>query len=76
MNKVRRKALAAIASQLEEVKGALEDLQFEEEEYRDNIPENLQGSGRYEQAEEAVNNIEEAVSSLEDAINFIEAATE
>ena len=39
MNKVRRKNLQAIIDQLEELKGSLEDLQAEEEEYRDNIPE-------------------------------------
>lgn len=32
--------------QLEELKGSLEDLQAEEEEYRDNIPENMQESER------------------------------
>ena len=42
MNKVRRKKLQAIIDQLEELKGSLEDLQAEEEEYRDNIPENIQ----------------------------------
>ena len=40
MNKVRRKNLQAIIDQLEELKGSLEALQAEEEEYRDNIPEN------------------------------------
>ena len=42
MNKIRRKNLQAIIDQLEELKGSLEDLQAEEEEYRDNIPENMQ----------------------------------
>lgn len=40
MNKIRRKNLQAIIDQLEELKCSLEDLQAEEEEYRDNIPEN------------------------------------
>ena len=39
MNKIRRKNLQAIIDQLEELKGGLEDLQAEEEEYRDNIPD-------------------------------------
>lgn len=47
MNKIRRKNLQAIIDQLEELKGGLEDLQAEEEEYRDNIPENMQESERY-----------------------------
>lgn len=54
MNRERRKNLQSIADQLEELKSSLEDLQSEEEDYRDNIPENLQGSERYERADEAV----------------------
>lgn len=49
MNKIRRKNLQSIIDQLEELKGSLEDLQAEEEEYRDNIPENMQESERYVQ---------------------------
>ena len=53
MNKARRKNIQDVVNQLEDLKSTLEDLQGEEEEYRDNIPENLQGSERYEKAEEA-----------------------
>ena len=52
MNKVRRKSIQDIASQLETLKSELEGLQGEDEDYRDNIPENLQGSARYERSEE------------------------
>ena len=47
MNKIRRKNLQSIIDQLEELKGSLEDLQAEEEEYRDNIPENMQEIGHF-----------------------------
>ena len=60
MNKIRRKNLQSIIDQLEELKGSLEDLQAEEEEYRDNIPENMQESERYEKADEACGNLSEA----------------
>ena len=43
MNKIRRKNLQSIIDQLEELKGSLEDLQAEEEEYRDNT--SLRGCG-------------------------------
>lgn len=76
MNRIRRKELRSIIDQLEELKSCLEDLQAEEEEYRDNMPENLWGGERYEKAEEAISNMEDAVSSLEDAISSIDAATE
>lgn len=71
MNKERRKNIQGIADQLEELKGNLELLQEEEEEYRDNIPENLQGSVRYEKAEEACDALSDAVSNLEDVITSL-----
>lgn len=76
MNKIRRKELQSTIDQLIELMSSLEDLQAEEEEYRDNMPENLWGSDRYEKAEEAIFNMEDAVSSLEEAISSIEAAME
>jgi hypothetical protein len=76
MNKIRRKNLQSIIDQLEELKGSLEDLQAEEEEYRDNIPENMQESERYEKADEACGNLSEAVDNLEEVISSIEAAIE
>lgn len=74
MNNYRRKELNALLSTIEEVKDALEALKEEEEEYRDNMPENLWGSERYDKAEAAVSSLEEAISSLEDAISGIEVA--
>lgn len=76
MNKIRRKSLQGIINQLEELKSSLEDLQAEEEEYRDNMPENLQGSERYEVADAACDNLSDAVSDLEEVISSIEAAIE
>lgn len=76
MNKIRRKNLQAIIDQLEELKSSLEDLQAEEEEYRDNIPENMQGSERYEKADEASGNLSGAVDNLEEVISGIKAAIE
>lgn len=76
MNKFRRKALSDIIDQLEELKSSIEELQQEEEEYRDNMPENLQSSERYEIADNACSNLYDAVDSLENAISSIEAAAE
>lgn len=76
MNKIRRKNLQAIIDQLEELKSSLEDLQAEEEEYRDNIPENMQGSERYEKADEASGSLSGAVDNLEEVISGIKAAIE
>ncbi len=76
MNKIRRKSLQSIIDQLEELKGSLEDLQAEEEEYRDNIPGSMQKSERYEKADEACDNLSDAVDNLEEVISSIEAAIE
>ena len=76
MNKLRRKQLAAIIEKLEELTANLETLKEEEEDYRDNIPENLWGSERYEKADTACDNLDYAVSSLEEALSYIEEATE
>lgn len=74
MNRERRKNIQSIINQLQELAGAIEEIQYEEEEYRDNIPENLQSSERYEAAEEAVSNLEEAISTLEESIACLEEA--
>lgn len=76
VNKIRRKELQIISNQIEELRSSLEDLCAEEEEYRDNMPENLWGSERYDKAEEAITNMEDAISALEDAISSIDAAAE
>jgi len=76
MNKARRKALDEVISKIEEAKELLENLQAEEEEYRDNMPENLQGSERYEAADAAVENMSSAVDALDEAISSIESAQE
>lgn len=76
MNKARRKALDEVISKIEEAKELLENLQAEEEEYRDNMPESLQGSERYEAADAAVDNMSSAVDALDEAISSIESAQE
>lgn len=76
MNKVRRKNLQSIADQLEYLKTQIEDICSDEEEYRDNIPENMQGSERYEKADTACDNLSDAVDNLEEVIYSIESAIE
>ena len=76
MNKIRRKSLQEIADKLAELKEELEALQSEEEDYRDNMPENFQGSERYERADAACDSLSEAADSLDSAISSIEEAIE
>lgn len=74
MNKIRRKELQEIYEIISEAKERLETVHDEEEESKDNIPENLQCSERYEIAEAAVDALDYAVSSLEEALDYIEEA--
>lgn len=88
MNNIRRKEIREIMEQLYEAEAKLVDaydwiiqVNEQEEEYRDNIPENLLGSVRYEASEEASNYMEYATDALEgladsiiDAIEYLEGA--
>ena len=63
-----------IKSQLDALKEAVTDIQAEEEEYRDNMPENLQESDRYCKADEACDKIEDANNNFDNIDEEIEAA--
>lgn len=81
MNKLRRKEIDAVIDKLENVKtmenteeiisvledivGDIQNIYDDEYDYMENIPENLQGSERYEKAEEACDNLESAIDTLE-----------
>ena len=67
-----RKKLEELVSEVESVKSDVEDIQWEEEEYRDNMPENLQGSERYDKADEACTNLSDAVDALDDMIGVLD----
>lgn len=71
MNNARRKQIQELVDRLAEVHSDLEGILSDEESYRDNIPENLQSSERYEQSEAACSNLEDAVSTLEDVISTL-----
>jgi flagellar biosynthesis chaperone FliJ len=76
MNKPRRKALQALYGQLAEIKDQLDGILSEEEDYRDNIPENMQSGERYEKIDDACNSLSEAVEFVENAYDCIETAME
>ena len=72
MNNKRRKAIIEISQHIEASACHLRDILGEEQEYYDNMPENLQGSTRGMESEEAQSNIESAIESLEDAMTLLE----
>lgn len=66
MNNKRRKTLESISAKIIDACNELREVQSEEEECRDNMPENLQNSDRYMQSEEACDQLAECVDALED----------
>ena len=76
MNKERRKSLREIQSKLDRLGQDLEALKEEEEEYRDNMPENLQESERYQRADEVCDLLQEALENLDNAYQQFEEAVE
>ena len=76
MNKARRKELSRAVELLGEAQSIIESCRDEEQEYMDNMPENLQESEKYCAAEEAVNNMDEAYDKIGEAIDSVESAME
>ena len=75
MNNSRRKELEKAVNLLEEAQSILEDCREEEQEYLDNMPENLQYSEKHDMAEEAVTALEGACESVLEAIDSVNEAT-
>ena len=81
MNKVRRKKIQRVIDMLEMGDGVahalaiLEDVLYAEEDAYDNIPENLQGSWRAMDSEEAIDALNDAIELLTD-IQSIDSADE
>lgn len=72
MNKQRRKAIEDIVTDIRLKLEELEALKDEEEEYKDNIPENLQGTERYERAEECVYGLQEVIDDIDRALDNVD----
>lgn len=86
MNKDRRKAIQGIIDHLheldqkitvllqdfEDTKDAIDDILDEEENYRDNIPENLQDGERYNKADRACDYLSSASSHIENILYALE----
>lgn len=79
MNKQRREALdevhtnlLGITLKLENIKIDLDSILEEEQEARDNIPQNMQSSERYERMDEICGTLEDGEWSIDDAVETIE----
>jgi ABC-type transporter Mla subunit MlaD len=73
MNNDRRKAIRSIITRLqvavsaiEDISSEMEDLKSEEQDYIDNLPDNLKDSERANIADAAVSAMDEAITMLDD----------
>lgn len=71
MNKDRRSRISKLLAILEEIHNSLQTILDEEQDYFDNMPENLQGSVRGMDSEEAINILEETVGLLEETVESL-----
>lgn len=69
MNKVRRMQIKEAIRRIEDL---MQNILSDEQEAYDNMPENLQGSYRGMESEEAQENLEAAIEALEEAISYLE----
>lgn len=65
MNKTRRKEIQKI---IKDIENLVHNILSEEQEAFDNMPENLQGSYRGQESEDAQGSLESAIDALEEAI--------
>ena len=81
MNKMRRKAIRNLIAKLSGIRNDKKDVDFDliddildetqtilddEEDYFYNIPENLQSGSRYDDSENAIDNLGDAINELSD----------
>ena len=64
MNKSRREWLESIIGKLEEQKSEIEDVQSEEQDCFDNMPEGLQYSERGDTMQECIDDMDSAIHGL------------
>lgn len=64
MNKQRKESIFKIKERISTIQSELESIKDDEEYYFDNMPENLQGSIRGEDSQEAIELLEESLEYL------------
>lgn len=69
MNKQRRQKIRIVGKELEVCKEKLQIILDEEQDYFDNMPENLQGSMRGSDSEDAIDAMESCIENLENIIS-------
>lgn len=76
MNNQRRKQIEAVLNELADLRYRVEELQNEEQEAYDNMPEGLQQSERGEKAEQAASALDNALTAFDDIESSLNEALE
>jgi hypothetical protein len=74
MDDKRRERLREALRMLTSAEQIVDAVCDKEQDCMDNYPENLQGTERYEQMEEAVDSLNDALEKIDDAKSSIESA--
>lgn len=72
MNKERREGINSLIGPMEEIVSKLSQFRDEEQEYLDNIPENLQASIRAEESNDAIDTMTHLIGQAEDIKDELE----
>ena len=74
INNKKREILSSVISKIDDAKNWLQGVLDDEENCLNNMPENLEGSERYNKLEDAVDALEGAADKLDEAKEDIEEA--
>ena len=75
MNKDRRNQIKKVISMLQNAKEILNSICDEEQDAYDNMPENLQGSMRASDMEDAISEMSDALDAIDDVCDTLEGVT-
>lgn len=74
MNNERRKKIGLVKKLIQDANRLVDEIKDEEQDYFDNMPENLQGSDRGCAAEDAIDSLDAAMEALDEALSNLEDA--
>lgn len=74
MNAERRKALTLLQGEMMDIVERLNQLKDEEQDYKDNMPENMQSGEKGDKADTAISELETAIENIESASANIDEA--
>ena len=71
MNKKRKQNIMSIKRVLDSCLSSLENISEDEQDYFDNIPDNLQSSNRADISQDAIDELDSAIEALNSALDHL-----